>query len=258
VLSRRVLIAEGATEATSFPVAARRLTELNPATYASVEALGVCIIDGGAESQIADLAKFYKGLGKRTFALCDKQTDEAKEAIEAQVERLFMHGEKRIEDLILKNTTQAALERFADALEWPPHLLAKYPIPNAQAVAALKEYFGTHRRSGVRNGARSRRRRHRLGDRLEIHPVHAPEMAIEILETAAIHEVVVILRRQINHAARAPGLADEIVDLGAAVGRYTNQNLAGGLGVGNLLGRELPILVVCHKHRMDRVGKYHA
>ena len=137
-----MLIAEGATEAASFPVAARRLSELNPATYASVEALGVCVIDAGTESQIADLAALYKGLGKRTFAICDKQTPAAQVAIEAQVERLFMHQEKGIEDLILKNTTQTALERFADALDWPPHLAAKYPDPKAEVQAALKEYFG--------------------------------------------------------------------------------------------------------------------
>lgn len=142
LLSRRVLIAEGATEAASFPVAARRLSELNPATYASVEALGVCVIDAGTESQIADLAALYKGLGKRTFAICDKQTPAAQVAIEAQVERLFMHQEKGIEDLILKDTTQTALERFADALDWPPHLAAKYPDPKAEVQAALKEYFG--------------------------------------------------------------------------------------------------------------------
>lgn len=142
LLSRRVLIAEGATEATSFPVAARRLSELDPATYASLEALGVCVIDAGTESQIADLASLYRSLGKRTFALCDKQTDPAKAAIEAQVDRLFMHDEKGIENLILKNTTQAALDRFADKLDWPPHLLAKYPDPKSSAIAALKEYFG--------------------------------------------------------------------------------------------------------------------
>ena len=142
LLSRRVLIAEGAAEASSFPVAARRLAELNPATYASLEALGVCVIDAGTENQIADLAGLYRKLGKRTFAICDKQTAAAEAAIEAQVERLFMHDEKGIEDLILKNTVQAALERFAEALNWPPHLLAKYPDPKAQAVAALKEYFG--------------------------------------------------------------------------------------------------------------------
>ncbi|MEZ5522676.1 MAG: AAA family ATPase [Dokdonella sp.] len=142
LLSRRVLIAEGATEASAFPVAARRLSELNPATYASLEALGICIIDAGTQSQIADLAGLYKGLGKRTFGLCDKQTDPAKAAIEAQVERLFMHEEKGIEDLILKNTTQDALERFSDALDWPPHILSKYPDPKANVIAALKEYFG--------------------------------------------------------------------------------------------------------------------
>src|SRR5450631_758820 len=71
-------------------------------------------------------------------------------------------------------------------------------------------------------------------------------MAIEILETTAIHEVIVILRRRIDHAAGALGLADEIVDLSAAIGRYANQNLAGRFGVSNLLGGELPILFVCH------------
>ena len=34
------------------------------------------------------------------------------------------------------------LPRFADALDWPPHLLAKHPDPKADAMAALKEYFG--------------------------------------------------------------------------------------------------------------------
>jgi putative ATP-dependent endonuclease of OLD family len=142
LLSRRVLVAEGATEATAFPVAARRLAELNPATYVSLEALGICIIDAGTETQIADLAGFYRSLGKRTFAICDKQEDAAKAAIEAEVELLFMHGEKGIEDLILRNTTQGALERFAGALDWPPHLLVKFPNPKVQALAALKEYFG--------------------------------------------------------------------------------------------------------------------
>lgn len=142
LLSRRVLIAEGATEATAFPVAARRLSELNPKTYASLEALGVSVIDAGTESQIADLAAFYKSLGKRTFALCDKQSHEAKAAIEGHVERLFMHEEKGIEDLILKNSAQEALERFTDRLDWPPHLQAKYPNPKAHVYQALRDYFG--------------------------------------------------------------------------------------------------------------------
>lgn len=141
LLSRRVLIAEGATEAASFPVVARRLAELNPIKYASLEALGICTIDAGTETQIADLAALYRSLGKRTFGVCDKQSEASKAAIEAQVEHLFIHDEKGFENLVLKNTTQAALDGFADVLEWPPHLLAKYPHPKADAVAAIGAYF---------------------------------------------------------------------------------------------------------------------
>jgi putative ATP-dependent endonuclease of OLD family len=113
LLASRVLIAEGATEATAFPVAARRLAELNPSTYSSLEALGVCTIDAGTDSQIADLAGLYRSLGKRTFGLCDEQSDSAKAAIEAQVDELFMHAEKGFEDLVLKGTSSVL--RWSDS-----------------------------------------------------------------------------------------------------------------------------------------------
>ena len=93
LLARRVLIAEGATEATALPAAARRLSELKPATYAPLEALGISILDAGSETQVEDLASLYKSLGKETFALCDKQPDERKKAIEGKVKALFMHEE---------------------------------------------------------------------------------------------------------------------------------------------------------------------
>ncbi|NEI88305.1 AAA family ATPase, partial [Rhizobium leguminosarum] len=141
LLSRRVVIAEGATEATSLPAVARRLSELNAATYTSIEALGICVIDAGSETQIADVAGLYKSLGKRTFAICDLQTPAAEKEIRETVEELFMHGEKGIEDLVLKNTTQAAMERFAGVVDWPQHILEKYPAHKTQARDALREYF---------------------------------------------------------------------------------------------------------------------
>ena len=49
LLARRVLIAEGATESDSFPAACRRLAELKPETYSSIEALGVCIVNADGE-----------------------------------------------------------------------------------------------------------------------------------------------------------------------------------------------------------------
>ncbi len=141
LLARRVLIAEGATESASFPVACRRLAELKPETYSSMEALGVCIVDAGGEGSIPDMAKLYKDIGKQTFALCDLQSATARALIEEQVEHLYMHGEKGIENLVLKNTPQAALERFADLIHWPDDILSKYPYPKANVIDALKDYF---------------------------------------------------------------------------------------------------------------------
>lgn len=148
LLSRRVLIAEGAAETSGIPAAARRLFELNPASYSSLEGLGICTLDAGGETEIADLSKLYRGLGKQVYAACDKQEPADEAAIIAEVDELFMHQEEGFEDLVLKNTTQTALERFADEIDWPPHLTAKYPDPKADAAIALSDYFaltkGTH------------------------------------------------------------------------------------------------------------------
>lgn len=141
LLSRRVLIAEGATETAAMPAVARRLSELNPETYSSLEALGITTLDAGTDSQIADLAKLYKGLGKEVFAVCDKQTEESEEKIKAEVDRLHMHEEDGFEDLVLKNTTQDAIERFVTDLEWPQHLMDQYGDPNSDPVNALSDYF---------------------------------------------------------------------------------------------------------------------
>jgi len=141
LLARRVLIAEGPTEASAFPVACRRLAELNPETYFSLEALGICTVDAAGEKNVSGMAKLYSGLGKRTFAICDKQEGDNEAKIRAEVELLLMHEEKGFENLVIKGTTQAALERFAKKLDWPPHILKIYPEPVAQVVGALGEYF---------------------------------------------------------------------------------------------------------------------
>lgn len=140
LLARRILLAEGATEATAFPAVCRRLAELNPGTYSSLEALGICTVNAGSESAIADLAKLYRNLGKQTFAMCDK-LDSEKASIEAQVDLLLMHGEKGFENLVLTHASHDALVRFAEQIEWPPHLVAKYAKPGDQAIDALRDYF---------------------------------------------------------------------------------------------------------------------
>lgn len=142
LLARRILLAEGATEASSIPAAARRLAEFDPSTYASFEALGICTVDAGSDSAIEDLAKLYGVLGKEVYAICDKQEASVESKIETHVAKLFMHGEKGIEKLVLKNTTRAALERFIDSIELPRHLSSKYPNPKANAADFVADYFG--------------------------------------------------------------------------------------------------------------------
>ena len=141
LLARRVLVAEGATETSAFPTACRRLAELRPDTYSSLEALGVCIVDAGGEENIPGIAQLYRELGRRTFAICDKQDGKSKALIEGQVELLLMHEEKGFEEMVIKGTTAEALARFAGIIDWPQHLREKYEDPVAQAADALRDYF---------------------------------------------------------------------------------------------------------------------
>lgn len=141
LLARRILIAEGATEASAFPVVCRRLSELNPQAYSSLEALGICTIDAGSETNIAGMAKLYKELGKRCFAICDKQNDASQLAISEHAEVVLMHQEKGFENMVLKGTTTEALTRFTHLVDWPQHLAKSYPKPADHATDALREYF---------------------------------------------------------------------------------------------------------------------
>ena len=141
LLARRVLVAEGPTEYSAFPVVCRRLAELNSEKYLSLEALGICIVDADGETNIPGMAELYRNIGKRVFAICDKQGDDNKALINAQVELLLMHNEKGFEDLVLRGTTEEAVKRFALLLDWPQHLEIKYPNPTERAFEAISAYF---------------------------------------------------------------------------------------------------------------------
>lgn len=148
LLSRRVLIAEGATESSAFPVACRRLAELNPDMYSSLEALGICTVDAGSDTDIPGMAQLYRSLDKRTIALCDKQTDANKALIDAQTDLTLMHDYSGFENLVIHGTTIDAMKRFATSLAWPPHILQKHPDPSVEPVDALKQYFAWSKGTG--------------------------------------------------------------------------------------------------------------
>lgn len=141
LLARRILLVEGDSETTAFPVVARRLAECDPTNFASLESLGICTVNAGSDSQIADLGNLYRTLGKTVYGICDKQSPESEAKIEDRVDELFMHTETGFEDLVMKNTTLDALCRFANILEWPDHILQIHPDPLEEVDTALRRYF---------------------------------------------------------------------------------------------------------------------
>src|SRR5690606_33335328 len=86
LLAQRVLITEGATEAIAYSAAGRRLNELAPAKYNSLEAMGIAVFDGQSESSVSLYGEYFRNLGKVTFAVFDKQEEENLRKIETAVE----------------------------------------------------------------------------------------------------------------------------------------------------------------------------
>lgn len=148
LLARRVLIAEGRAEYDAVPAAARRLHELHPNDFKTLEALGVASVNAESDSQVAPLGEHFAKLGKVVFAVFDKQVPARKAAIEAVIPHTFEAPEKDFEKVILKGTSESGLRRFALALveneEWPSHLTPKTPTTAMPLIAlqdALADYL---------------------------------------------------------------------------------------------------------------------
>jgi putative ATP-dependent endonuclease of OLD family len=156
LLARRVLITEGETETAAYAAAARRLAELDPQNYASLEALGIAVFNARSDNQVAGFGAFFRGLGKTVFAVYDKQTDPARQAqIAASVHCPYESPTKGFEALLMNEAAESALRRFAAQLvadgEWPQHLAAETPQPATSLDAlknALRKYFGWSKGSG--------------------------------------------------------------------------------------------------------------
>lgn len=148
LLAKRVLLTEGATEATAYPAAGRRLNELAPSKFNSLEAMGVAVFDVMSESAIALYAEYFRKLGKMVFAVFDKQTDEAKDKIERWVNHPFESPYKGFETLMAEETSESIIRKFYEELindgQWPTHLDKYKPEDNSsfdKYKEAIKKYL---------------------------------------------------------------------------------------------------------------------
>lgn len=120
LLARRVLVVEGRTEYDAVPAAARRLAEIDPGSYRSLDSLGIAVVDAETDSQVVPLVAYFEALGKTVFAIYDKTTDID---INGSVENSFESPEKGFEKLIGNHTELTVIESFMDDLiergDWP-------------------------------------------------------------------------------------------------------------------------------------------
>ncbi len=148
LLAKRILLTEGATEASSYSAAARHLEELDSENYTSLEGLGIAIFDAESQSNISIFGEYFKSMDKVVFAVFDKQTDEELKGIKDAVSVAFESPHKGFEELVLLETETKALKRFAIELitngDWPGHLNHCKPsaTSNEEEInKALLEYF---------------------------------------------------------------------------------------------------------------------
>lgn len=155
-LSRRVLIVEGRTEYDAIRAVSRRLEELEPDEYLSLDGLGIAMINAETDSQIAPLGDYFRGLGKTTYAIFDKQDTTESPKIADSVDYAYESEEKGFEDVILHGADATALRRYALSLvaenEWPQKLSDISPrddMPDESIISSLRTYFRSKKGSGA-------------------------------------------------------------------------------------------------------------
>lgn len=137
LLAKRVLLTEGTTETTGYGAAARRLNELKGDKYSSLEAMGIAVFDAGSDSAIAGYGEYFRSLGKKVFAVFDKQEPGNLVKINAAVDHPFESNYKGFERLVLDETDDDILKAYYWNVikndEWP-HDLSKYKHEIGEAI----------------------------------------------------------------------------------------------------------------------------
>jgi putative ATP-dependent endonuclease of OLD family len=153
ILSRAVLVVEGATEASLLPVASSVLEGCKP-EYTHIDLAGVSIFNARSDGSVPRYGPIFKALDKVTFAVFDKQATPLSADAQAKLatyDKYWESPESGIERLLVTQTPHLVLRRFLDDVVTRPDYPsggASYSsttsdddLPNI-ALAVLKERKG--------------------------------------------------------------------------------------------------------------------
>lgn len=121
ILSRAVLVVEGATEAALFPVASSVMEKsVGDEAYTHFDMAGVSIFNAASEGAVPRYGPTFSALGKLSFGFYDKPnaalTEEAAGKLAAYT-KAWESPEKGIENLLVKQTPIAVTKRFLNAVK---------------------------------------------------------------------------------------------------------------------------------------------
>jgi putative ATP-dependent endonuclease of OLD family len=143
LLARRVLVTEGDTEAASYAALAKTAAQTNPARFARLDTRGWAIFDAKGETNVAEFAGFFRGLGKDVACVFDQQPAARLAEIRSNSDHAFEQPYAGFEDLILAEVPIAAIRGYVDALlgdgGWPPHVTKPAGDTDAAYTKAIKK-----------------------------------------------------------------------------------------------------------------------
>jgi putative ATP-dependent endonuclease of the OLD family len=123
ILSRAVLVVEGATEAAIFPAASDILEASLGVSYEHLDLAGVTIFDAATDNQVPFYGPFFKALGKMVFGFRDKQLQPVTPEIQSQLndfDKAWESPEKGIENLLMNEMPISTIKRFLEKVKERP------------------------------------------------------------------------------------------------------------------------------------------
>jgi putative ATP-dependent endonuclease of OLD family len=128
VLSRAVLVVEGATETAIFPAASELMENALGDKYVHFDLAGVSVFNAGGDNAVPKFGPFFNALGKMCFAFYDKPKNPLSEEEKQNLDyytRAWESPENGIEKLLAKETPLDVLTRFLegckDRPDYPTH-----------------------------------------------------------------------------------------------------------------------------------------